>query len=177
MDMDNHASESNESKKDGFQGWENSKTLFSDQIPPFLRPDFDEKNEDLNFKRVGTYGLEYEIKKNRIVEKHGDLDSIRKKLGLSQRQICRELFVDPSAWSRWTKAGSDAPPHIYRTLDLLLSGGEAIEKRVEIRENPKFMRSQEALLMKLQTLMKWNRRWIVFSIGATLVALALLIFR
>ncbi len=56
--------------------------------------------------------------RTRIKEELGDLESIRLKLGLSQRKICILLMVDPSAWTRWNK--SEAPPHIYQALKWLL---------------------------------------------------------
>lgn len=31
------------------------------------------------------------------------------------------LLVDPSAWTRWTKGGDEAPPHIYRMLQWYLA--------------------------------------------------------
>ncbi|MCB0348207.1 MAG: hypothetical protein KDD37_05195 [Bdellovibrionales bacterium] len=46
----------------------------------------------------------------------GDLEDIRNILGLSRRQMCRLLLVDPSAWTRWTRDDQDAPPHIYQAL-------------------------------------------------------------
>jgi transcriptional regulator with XRE-family HTH domain len=62
------------------------------------------------------YSAEVQLIKNRW----GDLEGIRKSLGLSQRKICQLLFVDPSAWTRWTKQEGSAPPHIYRALSWFL---------------------------------------------------------
>lgn len=45
------------------------------------------------------------------------LESIRQKLGLSRRQICKLLKVDPSAWTRWTKSDTGAPPHVHQSLE------------------------------------------------------------
>ncbi|NJL24092.1 MAG: hypothetical protein HC902_02180 [Calothrix sp. SM1_5_4] len=58
-----------------------------------------------------------------IQRRFGGLEEMRAKLGLSRRKICQLLLVDPSAWSRWTAAGGQAPPHIFRALEwyLLLS--------------------------------------------------------
>jgi transcriptional regulator with XRE-family HTH domain len=61
--------------------------------------------------------MHYEAQAEVVRKQVGDLEEIRGKLGLSQRKICQLLMVDPSAWSRWTKRGSEAaPPHIYRAL-------------------------------------------------------------
>jgi transcriptional regulator with XRE-family HTH domain len=45
------------------------------------------------------------------------LESIRQKLGLSRRQICKLLKVDPSAWTRWMKTPTGAPPHVHQSLE------------------------------------------------------------
>lgn len=65
--------------------------------------------------------LKYEAEVEVIKKQVGDLEDIRKKLGLSRRKMCQLLMVDPSAWTRWSKEG--APPHIYRALEwyMLLS--------------------------------------------------------
>ncbi len=60
----------------------------------------------------------YQLEVQRIKDKHGDLDQIRMKLGMSRRQTCQLLLVDPSAWTRWIK--TDAPAHVYQALNWLL---------------------------------------------------------
>lgn len=60
----------------------------------------------------------YQVEVQKIKDNCGDLDQIRIKLGMNQRQICKLLLVDPSAWTRWIK--TDAPPHIYQALRWLL---------------------------------------------------------
>ncbi len=56
-----------------------------------------------------------------LQKRYGTLEEIRAKLGLSRRQICAQLFVDPSAWSRWTAGGQDrAPARVYKSLAVLL---------------------------------------------------------
>jgi hypothetical protein len=62
------------------------------------------------------YEAQVEVLKRQI----GTLEEIRLKLGLSRRKICQLLLIDPSAWTRWTKNGEDAPPHIYRALEWYL---------------------------------------------------------
>lgn len=65
----------------------------------------------------GAQGLRYDAEVNVIKKELGDLEEIRKNLGLTQRKICQLLLVDPSAWSRWcSPRGPGAPPHIYRAL-------------------------------------------------------------
>jgi hypothetical protein len=78
---------------------------------------------------VGSHGfvrsktslrLKYEAEAKVVQQKIGDLESIRNRLGLSQRKICQLLLVDPSAWTRWTQSES-APPHIFRALEWYLT--------------------------------------------------------
>jgi len=64
--------------------------------------------------------MKYDAEVALVKHRWGDLEAIRKNLGLSQRKICQLLFVDPSAWTRWTRNEGDAPPHIYRALSWFL---------------------------------------------------------
>lgn len=65
--------------------------------------------------------MSYEQEIQMVRAQYGDLETIRKSLGFSRRKICEYLLVDPSAWTRWVNSGTDqAPPHVYRTLGLLL---------------------------------------------------------
>ncbi|MFK8138110.1 MAG: hypothetical protein AB8E15_07110 [Bdellovibrionales bacterium] len=50
----------------------------------------------------------------------GDIETIRKNLGLSRRKISQLLLVDPSAWTRWCSKDKDAPAYIYRSLEWYL---------------------------------------------------------
>ena len=71
-------------------------------------------------KGQGTYGLFYASQVQQIKDEIGDLESIRKNLGMSRKQICQLLLVNPSAWTRWTKSSQGAPPHFYRALEWLI---------------------------------------------------------
>jgi len=64
--------------------------------------------------------MKYEAEVVAFRKREGSLEDIRRKLGLSKRKIGQLLLVDPSAWTRWTKADGDAPPHIYRALEWYL---------------------------------------------------------
>ena len=88
----------------------------------------DEKGESAKGPKQGpatraktSLRIRYEAEVQVIKRKLGGLEDIRKTLGLSQRKISQLLFVDPSAWTRWTKAGDEAPPHIYRMLQWYLA--------------------------------------------------------
>lgn len=65
--------------------------------------------------------LGYEAQVEVIRRQIGGLEEVRQKLGLSSRKMCQLLLVDPSAWTRWTRPGADAPPHIWRALQWQVS--------------------------------------------------------
>jgi transcriptional regulator with XRE-family HTH domain len=60
--------------------------------------------------------MHYEAQVSVIRRQMGDLESVRLGLGLSQRKMSQLLMVDPSSWTRWTRQGDEAPPHIWRAL-------------------------------------------------------------
>lgn len=60
--------------------------------------------------------MHYEAQVQVIRRQMGDLESVRLGLGLSQRKMAQLLMVDPSSWTRWTRQGDEAPPHIWRAL-------------------------------------------------------------
>ena len=64
--------------------------------------------------------MRYDAEVEVIKKNYGSLEEMRLKLGLSRRQICQKLLVDPSAWTRWSATGDGAPAHVYRTLALIL---------------------------------------------------------
>lgn len=80
--------------------------------PEFFHPE----EPTLDRKTKSPHRIHYEAQVEVIKRQLGDLEKIRQDLGLSQRKICQLLMVDPSAWTRWTKKGESAPPHIYRAL-------------------------------------------------------------
>jgi hypothetical protein len=82
------------------------------------------------FRIKSPIRMRYEAEVKFLKETNGDLEAIRERLGLSRRKICQLLLVDPSAWTRWTAEGGEAPPHIYRALDWYLAG---LEKDPEYR--------------------------------------------
>ncbi len=78
------------------------------------------KQADEGANSKTTQGQQYKLEKERIKYEIGDLEQIRLSLGYSQRRMCQLLLVDPSAWTRWTKSLSGAPPHIYQALKWLV---------------------------------------------------------
>ncbi|MNT06466.1 hypothetical protein D3C72_1411330 [compost metagenome] len=78
-------------------------------------------NDDLNPRSKTSIRMHYEAQVSVIQHQLGNLDEIRGKLGLSQRKMAQLLMVDPSSWTRWTKHGDEAPPHIWRALQWYLA--------------------------------------------------------
>ncbi len=93
---------------------------------PGLNESFSDSRSE-NFKPTKTLKgtksslrMKYEAETEIIKKTHGDLEAIRRHLGLSKRKMSQLLLVDPSAWTRWTSEGGEAPPHIYRALEWYL---------------------------------------------------------
>ncbi len=108
------------------------------QNTPFLgasfdqekRPYFSDQNQQSrseNLKPAKADGrpksslrIKYDAEVSSMIKTHGELEEIRRKLGLSKRKMAQLLMVDPSAWTRWTQKKGEAPPHIYRALEWFL---------------------------------------------------------
>lgn len=81
---------------------------------------------DLNARSKTSLRMHYEAQVSVIQNQIGNLEEIRGNLGLSQRKMAQLLLVDPSSWTRWTKNGDEAPPHIWRALQWYLALREKI---------------------------------------------------
>ncbi|MBN8537861.1 MAG: hypothetical protein J0M15_12475 [Deltaproteobacteria bacterium] len=85
--------------------------------------DFTENKAKIKSKDRLHFEAQVEVIKKQI----GNLETVRKKLNLSQRKMSQLLLVDPSAWSRWVAEEQEsAPPHIYRALQWYMSLQEQI---------------------------------------------------
>lgn len=71
---------------------------------------------DMEPRSKTSLRMHYEAQVSVIKNQIGNLEEIRASLGLSQRKMSQLLLVDPSTWTRWTKNGDEAPPHIWRAL-------------------------------------------------------------
>ncbi|KYG63915.1 hypothetical protein AZI86_13955 [Bdellovibrio bacteriovorus] len=71
---------------------------------------------DMEARSKTSLRMHYEAQVQVIQNQIGNLEEIRGSLGLSQRKMAQLLLVDPSTWTRWTKNGDEAPPHIWRAL-------------------------------------------------------------
>jgi transcriptional regulator with XRE-family HTH domain len=86
----------------------------------------DELEADLGPRSKTSLRINYEAQVAVIRRQTGSLESVRVELGLSQRKMAQLLMVDPSSWTRWTKQGDEAPPHIWRALQWYLALREKI---------------------------------------------------
>jgi transcriptional regulator with XRE-family HTH domain len=86
----------------------------------------DELEADLGPRSKTSLRINYEAQVAVIRRQTGSLESVRVELGLSQRKMAQLLMVDPSSWTRWTKQGDVAPPHIWRALQWYLALREKI---------------------------------------------------
>lgn len=81
---------------------------------------------DLGPRSKTSLRMHYEAQVSVIQKQLGNLEEIRGELGLSQRKMAQLLLVDPSSWTRWTKQGDEAPPHVWRALQWYLALREKI---------------------------------------------------
>lgn len=81
-----------------------------------LDPAFEIEAGEASPRSKTSLRMHYEAQISVLRRQMGDLESIRLGLGLSQRKMSQLLMVDPSSWTRWTKQGDEAPPHIWRAL-------------------------------------------------------------
>ncbi|WP_413581520.1 hypothetical protein [Bdellovibrio sp. HCB288] len=91
-----------------------------------LNPSFEIEGGEASPRSKTSLRMHYEAQISVLRRQMGDLESIRLGLGLSQRKMSQLLMVDPSSWTRWTKQGDEAPPHIWRALQWYLILNEKI---------------------------------------------------
>lgn len=85
---------------------------------PYFEGSFSKKKSEPKIK--SSLRMKYEAEVSSIKKESGNLEEIRRNLGLSKRKMAQLLLVDPSAWTRWTSKKGEAPPHIYRALQWYL---------------------------------------------------------
>lgn len=78
-------------------------------------------SEKTHEKARSSQRIRYDAEVSALKKRVGNLDEIRGSLGLTQRKMAQLLLVDPSAWTRWTRDGEDAPPIVYRALGWYLA--------------------------------------------------------
>jgi hypothetical protein len=124
-------------------------------------------DENGRLKSKSSHRMLYEAQVEVIRKQVGGLENIRENLGLSQRKMAQLLLVDPSAWTRWVKAGEQAPPHIYRALQwymILLEKipgltpsyflGKDVDGRAAIIHQRKFEEALSAQSLKMEKMIQ-----------------------
>lgn len=108
--------------------------------------------------------MRYEAQTAVIERQLGGLEGVRARLGLSQRKMAQLLMVDPSAWTRWNRPESKAPPIIWRALqwymilqekipgltaNYFLGSSPEVLKAEAMKEIRRESEAREALALKL----------------------------
>ncbi len=121
--------------------------------------------------------MTYRAEASQIRKKHGDLEDIRRKLGLSKRKICQLLLVDPSSWTRWTQSKQGAPPHIYRALEWYLKSLERPYFKGVLDENLDFdlQQSPQPIWNRIQQLQRQLNIWRALLLIHLLVTVLILL--
>lgn len=105
--------------------------------------------------------IQYEAQVRVIRGQIGGLEQVREGLGLSQRKMAQLLLVDPSAWTRWTRAGEDAPPHIWRALQwysALVDRLPGLTPAYFLGADPKFSRERTLQMVEEQLRIERSER-------------------
>jgi len=75
------------------------------------------KNHDVEVASSGLSSRDFNLKTAELIKSQiGEVEDVRKSLGLSQRKMCQLLLIDPSTWSRWVTGKTEPPPYVYRML-------------------------------------------------------------
>lgn len=89
-------------------------------VPRGLGHEIQFQEEEIFARSKTSLRMHYEAQVAVIQRQAGDLEKIRMDLGLSSRKMAQLLMIDPSSWTRWTRQGDPAPPHIWRALQWYL---------------------------------------------------------
>lgn len=83
-------------------------------------PRHEEETDIFKDKEAAPSGLgnrEFNLKTAELIKSQiGDIEEVRKGLGLSKRKMCQLLLIDPSTWTRWSTGKTTPPPYVYRML-------------------------------------------------------------
>ncbi len=87
-------------------------------IDALNQPANDVENEEITAAAPsGLSNREFNLKTAELIKSQiGDIEEVRRSLGLSKRKMCQLLLIDPSTWTRWSTGKTDPPPYIYRML-------------------------------------------------------------
>lgn len=114
-----------------------------------------QKPETISLSSSGLTSRDFNLKTAELIRSQiGDIEEIRKSLGLSQRKICQLLLIDPSTWSRWATGKTEPPSYIYRMLQWGLAVMERYPETHPLSNFEKFeqLKKSEELLKRVEQL-------------------------
>jgi transcriptional regulator with XRE-family HTH domain len=81
------------------------------------QPESEQINSGVEMVSSGLSSRDFNLKTAELIKSQiGDVEEVRKSLGLSQRKMCQLLLIDPSTWSRWATGKTEPPPYVFRML-------------------------------------------------------------
>ena len=106
------------------------KATFMEKSQEFITfPSSENLNDEMNLDRAKArtgLRMKYEAQLSVIRGQIGEISEIKQKLDLNSRGLAQLLLVDPSAVTRWTRDGGEAPPTVYRALQWYLALQEKV---------------------------------------------------
>jgi len=116
-----------------------------------------QKNLDVEINSRGLSSRDFNMKTAALIKSQiGDLEEVRRSLGLSQRKMCQLLLIDPSTWSRWVTGKTAPPPYVYRMLQWGLAVMERYPETHPLANYEKFeqLKKSEDLARRIAQLEK-----------------------
>lgn len=116
-----------------------------------------QKNPDIEVNSRGLSSRDFNMKTAALIKSQiGDIEEVRKSLGLSQRKMCQLLLIDPSTWSRWVTGKTEPPPYVYRMLQWGLAVMERYPETHPLANYEKFeqLKKSEELAKRVEQLEK-----------------------
>jgi len=115
----------------------------------------DLENNDIGITSKGLTSRDFNLKTAELIKSQiGDVEQVRRSLGLSQRKMCQLLLIDPSTWSRWATGKTEPPPYVYRMLQWGLAVMEKYPETHPLANYEKFeqIKKSEDLAKRLESL-------------------------
>jgi len=121
----------------------------------------DQKKQDVEINSRGLTSRDFNLKTAALIKSQiGDIEGVRKSLGLSQRKMCQLLLIDPSTWSRWVNGKTEPPPYVYRMLQWGLAVMEKYPETHPLSNYEKFeqLKKSEELAKRIGQLEKEQKQ-------------------
>lgn len=115
------------------------------------------ESNDVEITSRGLTSRDFNLKTAELIKSQiGNIEEVRKSLGLSQRKMCQLLLIDPSTWSRWATGKTEPPPYVYRMLQWGLAVMEKYPETHPLSNYEKFeqLKKSEELSQRVAQLEK-----------------------